>query len=405
MGRISLDDMKKCCGCAACADNCPQRAIKMIPDNKGFVIPKIDMEKCIECGLCKSVCQYINPVELTETEETYVSSCSNSNVLVRSASGGCFYSIAESFLLDGGIVAGCAYDNTGAILSAKHIVAKNKTELVRLQGSKYVQSNTEGIFNEVKAAAKNNKSVLFCGTPCQVAACKKVLEKKYDNITYVDIICHGVPSLHMFTEYVAYLEKKHGIVIDAVCFRDKSKGWDLKGSIEYHKGEKRYKKYFLTGASSYYSLFLRGQTYRECCYECKYAGKYRCGDVTLGDYWGIEKVHPEYLLKNGGKLDETKGVSCVLVNTLKGKELIRNHGKGLFLLPSSFDNAAMFNGQLTHPSKMGANREKILRILMEQGYSELAKWYDRKTGLKRILYILYNTIPAKRINNEVIKDL
>ena len=267
-----------------------------------------------------------------------------------------------------------------------------------IQGSKYVQSDTTGIYRVVKRLADEGRLILFSGTPCQVAACKLYLGKNYSNVYYIDIICHGVPSLKMFQAYVNYLQESNNIDLQKVVFRDKSLGWDLMGSIIYRKNGKTYQKKFKTGGSSYYSLFLKAQTYRDSCYECRFACNLRAGDITIGDYWGIEKTHPEYLKKNGGELDENKGISCLLVNTDKGIELIDNYATNICFFPTLFEEVAKYNKQLVQPCKVGSERQHILNILNEQDYVELEKWFYRNLRLKGYFYKLYNLIPPRKID-------
>lgn len=394
MGLNSADN--KCCGCSACADICPINAIKMVPDQNGFIVPIIDEDLCIGCRQCQKVCQFMSPVKLFMPIEAYAAMSKNNDVLMCSASGGIFYSLAESVLNKNGVVIGCSYTPTENELKVQHIVVEKLHDLNSLQGSKYVQSDTSGIYKQVKRLALDNKIVLFSGTPCQVAACRSYLDKDYNNVFFLDIICHGTPSQELFKGYITFLEKKHKIKIDTVNFRDKSKGWGLKGSISFKKNGAHYKKSFKTGSSSYYALFLQSQTYRESCYDCLYARKERCGDITIGDYWGIEKQHSEFLKSNGGDFDEKKGISCLIVNNLKGRTLLENYCTGIILKQSKLELISENNTQLRKPSKRGAHREIILDIFRNKGYEEIDKWYQKRLGFKKILYDIYNLMPANK---------
>lgn len=400
MRNIGTRSSNNCCGCSACVDICPVNAITMNTDNNGFLYASVDKDSCIECSKCIKVCQYLTEAEKNIPIEAYASACRNKDSLKKSASGGCFYSIAEEILCAGGAAIGCAYSHSNNTLSVQHILTRSSSELYQLQGSKYVQSDTVGIFNLVEEEAKKGIPIVFSGTPCQVAACKLFLGKKYENVFFADIICHGVPSQSLFKSFVTFLEKKRGAKIVSIVFRDKDNGWGLNGSIIFKKGNNQYKKKIKSGGSSYYSLFLNAQTYRDSCYECKYASNKRVGDITLGDYWGIEKIHPEYLNTNGGILNKIAGISCILINTEKGKELIDKYGKNLILLPSSYEHIAEYNTQLRRPSRKGANRDTILEIYSTQGYDQLEKWFNQSIGPKNILYKLYEWLsPRKRIAN------
>ena len=239
------------------------------------------------------------------------------------------------------------------------------------------------IFKEVKNALADNKNVLFSGTPCQVAALKSFLgDKHYDNLFTIDIICHGVPSIQMFQDYLTILESSCGKIYD-FKFRDKSGGWGYTGSAHY-KDKKGYDKKLVIpfGVSSYVSMFLESDIFRENCYSCKYANANRVGDITIGDYWGIEKEHAESLLDNGGCIDETKGVSCLIVNTQKGKQMLEDNKDNLVLVLSEFVKVQNGNKQLKAPGKKGRDREYILELYKNEGYSAVEKWYRKKKGVK-----------------------
>lgn len=398
MNNVRLNSIdNKCCGCSACADICPVGAIVMSPDQNGFLIPSINDSLCVDCQKCEKTCQLIHTIGLYKPIEAYVAKCNDHDALMRSASGGVFFSIANTVLANHGAVIGCSYDRIDDQLSVRHIVIQNSSEIKRIQGSKYVQSNTTGIYKQVKNLAINNQLVLFAGTPCQVAACRAYLGDTFENVFYVDIICHGVPSQDLFNKYISFLENKNRIKIDEIIFRDKSMGWDLRGSIVFQKNNKKYKKSFKTGSSSYYSLFLQSQTYRESCYECPYAGENRSGDITIGDYWGINEVHPELLRRNGGMFDEKEGISCLIINSERGILLVKKYGNNLVLKESEFSFVSKHNSQLREPSKKGCQRDEILSILNHKGYKDLDEWYCRRLGLKRLYYKLYDLIPPKRI--------
>lgn len=145
--------------------------------------------------------------------------------------------------------------------------------------------------------------------------------------------------------------------------------------------------------SSYYQLFLNSEIYRENCYSCKYAGKDRVGDITIGDFWGIEQEHPNYLVKNGGSINPKLGVSCILVNNSNGKDLIDNYAKGLNLNDSQIQKVAKKNKQLNEASKMPESRNKIMTIYKEQGYKYVDEYYYKRMGKKKILFYLWDKIP------------
>lgn len=392
-----VKNKKDCCGCGACMNICPKKAITMQTDEYGFTYPKIDEEKCIKCGMCKRVCAYQNEKDSNKTTETYVAISKDTELIKKSASGGIFASIATKFLEEKGVIYGCSLENENGKLTPKHIRVDTEEDLSKLQGSKYVQSKTDFIYQEVRKDLKENKLVLFSGTPCQVAALNSFLgNTDKTNLFTIDIICHGTPSIKFFQDYISVLEKKLKGKIINFSFRDKTEGWGLKGKAFYtDKNNNKKEKTILSHLSSYYRLFLNSSIYRENCYTCKYAGNKRVGDLTIGDYWGIEKEHPDYLKDNGGIMDEKKGVSCILVNTAQGKKLIDEFGDILEIKESTFDKAARQNGQLNHPSKKNADRETILEIYKDENYEGVEKWFFHKLGIKRYLYYIWEKLPRK----------
>ena len=397
--RISLYKEKtKCCGCGACMNICPKKAIRMMEDEYGFLYPKIDTYKCIACGLCKKVCGYQkgNMIQAETEKEVYAAVSSDDKLLNLSASGGVFSCIATDLLQDGGFVCGCSMEFKNEMLSPEHILIDSTDKLYKLQGSKYVQSNSLQIYGKIKEKLEEERKVLFSGTPCQVAALKEFLGKEYEKLYTIDIICHGTPSARIFQDYIKNLEKQIKGRIEEFKFRDKSNGWGLKGSVEYidQKGKKK-KKIIPVQLSSYYKLFQDALIYRENCYSCKYAGQNRVGDLTIGDFWGIVDAHPEYIMTNGGNMDERKGVSCVLINNAHGKYLLNKYGNKLQLQPSDFTKVVAQNDQLIRPSNRSILRDKVLEIYKDKGYAAVEKWYFRRMGIKKYVYILWNKLPAK----------
>lgn len=401
MDFMNLYEKKEsCCGCGACANLCPQKAITMKMDEYGFMYPEIDNSKCVKCGLCKFKCSYqAKNKKMNEPQEVYASFCKNNETLKKSASGGIFASIAYDFIKNGGIVYGCGIDYDSKKLITHHKRIDKVNEIVDLQGSKYVQSEMGNVYWKIKDDLLKGKKVLFSGTPCQVNAVKSYLDnvKEKDNLYTIDIICHGVPSERFFQDYLANFEKKlDGKIID-IKFRDKTEGWGLKGKITYlsNKNNKKKEKIIFSHLSSYYKLFLNSTIYRENCYTCKYACKGRCGDITIGDYWGIEKQHPEYLVVNGGKIEPKNGISCILVNTKNGDILLADYSNELEKLKSTFDKVELFNAQLKSPSEKNKNRKFVLNLYKNGGYKEVEKWFQKELGAKRILYYFWNKIPRK----------
>lgn len=378
-------DMKKCCGCGACIDICPKQAISMKEDKFGFLYPDVDTEKCINCGLCIKICAYQKDFNGKNPMQVFAAVNREQYLFNLSASGGAFSAIAASFIRDGGLVYGCALMQKESSLYPCHIKVDNLDDLYKIQGSKYVQSDMNNIYSEIYKELLKGEKVLFSGTPCQVAALKKFVKKEFSNLITVDLICHGVPSRKMFYDFLENYAGKHKCEIIDIRFRSKEAGGSCRACIEYKKNRKVSKRYVEPWQIPYYQMFLSSEIYRDSCYECKYARTEREGDITLGDYWGIEVVHPEYMIENNGNFDGSKGISAVLVNTEKGNDFIQKHGQQLILEKSEIEKVAKFNKQLSGPSEQGKNREHILNIYTQLGYADVEKWFKTTVSKKGIV--------------------
>lgn len=387
-----FDEKKYCCNCSACYNICPKQAIDIVEDEYGFTYPKINKEICIQCGLCRKICTFKSNDKYNKVEKiAYVSYSTDEDIRKNSASGGIFASIAKEILQLHGLVYGCSLENFDGKLIPKHIKIDKIDQLYKLQGSKYVQSDIGETFKFVKEDLEKEKLVLFSGTPCQVAGLKSFLRKDFNNLFTIDIICHGVPSAKFFQDYLNYMEKKINGKIINFKFRDKIKGWRLVASIRYKQGKKEKLKIIYPEESSYYKMFLDSKIYRDSCYRCPYANSNRPAELTIGDYWGIENVHPELL----EELNIKKGVSCLVVNNQKGKEIIEKYCKNLKIYNSNYNNVTSGNDQLNSPSKHPNDRLQILNSYKEKGYKEIEKIYRKSRNLKYYIKKIYKLFPDK----------
>ncbi len=330
----------KCTGCGACMQKCPKNCIKMEIGDLGFKYPVVDENLCIKCNLCDKVCPIDKEVETPEFQKLYAVSHDDTDVLMKSTSGGFFTAIAEWVIKKGGIVYGCAYDEN---LFPITIGVESIDGLEKLRGSKYVQSDTTSIYKDIELNLKNDRTVLFTGTPCQVDGLKKFLGKDYSDLITCDLICHGVPSSKYFLDYIHYLECKTNMKIQDFSFRDKAnKGWGLSGTYSgiSNKNRKHISKKLFYFNSYYYSYFLAGEIYRESCYTCKYANMNRVGDFTLGDFWGVEALNIPFSTENG--------CSLIVVNSEKGEEIFKN--LKIHYQEVEKNSAIQYNGQLSNPS-------------------------------------------------------
>ena len=211
-------DPSMCTGCTACASICPKQCITMQENDEGFLYPQKNLFDCIDCGLCSRVCPINKPLEVAHNlPQTFVVRTKNRHFLEVCTSGGVFTSLAHEFVRDNGVVYGAIYDSNFNVI---HSRVDNIEYIEDLAGSKYVQSFLGDTFKRVKKDLVEKQNVLFCGTPCQVAGLKAFLQKNYDNLYCVDLVCHGVPSPKIWRAYLKLIQEKNG-KLSYVNFRSK----------------------------------------------------------------------------------------------------------------------------------------------------------------------------------------
>lgn len=392
-----LSDHEKCTGCSACINACPKQCISMVPDEYGFNYPKINLDECIKCGLCKKTCPVLNKSNTTkEPIKCYASISKDKSNLKSSSSGGLFYEIANYIIKNDGIVVGVSLEKNNGKFEAKHIIVDNKEELEKLKGSKYVQSSINDIFKRTEKFLKDDKLVLFTGTPCQISGLKKYLKKEYNKLFLLEIMCHGVPNNQMFNEFISRL--KNHEYISNYEFRNKKNGWLLKTSkISYKKEDRQFKKYLLGYKQSYYMLFLDSYILRESCYDCSFVGPERNSDITIGDYWGIDEEHKKELKK--GIFNKKDGVSCVLVNSEKGLNLLNKLKKNIILVDTSINKIKKRQSTLRKVNKRPKDRNNLMEKYKRNGYNSLEKFYQKKYKKKKM------TLYFKKKFREAFKQL
>ena len=300
---------EECCGCRACENRCPVKAITMLEDEKGFLRPSIDENKCINCGLCKKVCPVISKENLRVPIKVYACKNINEEIRVSSSSGGIFEELSKAIFKENGSVYGAGFSKENRV---EHTKANNLDELEALKKSKYVQSDMKNTYQEMEKDLKEQKEILFSGTPCQVNAIKNFFSRNIDNICLIDIVCHGVPRPKVFEDYKLYLEKKFDSKIDKINFRYKNEKSTQNIKVDFKNG----KSYLSNRKDGDYfcRLFIEDIILRDSCYNCRYKSFERCGDITLADFWGYENgVAKEF--------GDNKGVSLVLINTEKGLDM------------------------------------------------------------------------------------
>ena len=346
---MSVSNKKKseCCGCNACAEICPKHCISMVEDAKGFLYPKVDHSACVECGVCEKVCPFDSSnLALRHPLKAYAAWNKNRKEHLVSSSGGVAYVLSSHILACGGVVYGCVADS----LNIRHVRIDEVSELHRLQGSKYVQSDVRGMFKQVKEDLKAGHPVLFIGTPCQVAGLKNYIGHIPEHLYLVDLICHGVPSQKMLRDHVSYVAK--GIEIRQIFFR---KGNDIVFSLagnnfryEVSVWKEPYKDLYIKG-------FIDGMLYRPSCYKCRFACPTRVSDMTIGDFWGLK--NSEALPK-----ESKDGISVMLPITEKGIGLADSVKDRLAIYERSVEEAVKGNTQLRRPSMQGP-RSRLFNLL------------------------------------------
>lgn len=327
-----------CTGCMACMNACAKGAIKFLADEEGFLQPVVDDDKCIECHLCERSCPEIQNQYHYNQDDVDVYAGWNISDRQVSSSGGAFSSIAKFVLGKGGVVYGAYLDEH---LECKHIEVDNIEGLNKLRGSKYMQSAIGLTFKSVKKNLLAGKYVLFSGTPCQIAGLLTYLAKNYDNLVTMDLVCHGVPSNALFKKYIEKLENRLG----------------------FAENEKVANYEFRRRDGLYMSAFDKAAIFRQSCYQCHYTRVTRVGDFTVGDFWGLGHQGVPF------KYDMTKGVSLLLVNTDKGREIMKSLDNDNFYVKRLLQEAAARNHNLTKVSNRPINREQVIKAFMDDSMS------------------------------------
>lgn len=357
---IEIVEKSDCVGCEACVQRCPKQCIVMKEDAEGFLYPQIDIEKCIDCGLCERVCPVINQGEPRKPLVAYAAKNQDESVRLSSSSGGVFTALAEYVIAQGGVVFGARFDESWNVV---HDYVETIEGLSAFRGAKYVQSRIGKSFLRAETFLKQGRMVLFSGLPCQITGLKKFLRKDYDNLITVELFCHGVPSPMVWKRFLEEEVAIPHIRLKSISFRDKISGWKNYSffySQEDANGVQLHRMPFAK------NLFMRGflaDLYlRPTCYHCP-AKQFKSGsDLTIGDYWGVKLAHPE--------LDDDKGVSAVLVNTDRGVKILQTV-QHISLYASTFENVVKCNPALMKSAQEPAKRPLFFELLNQYKVSEI----------------------------------
>lgn len=359
---IIITDKKNCTGCYACLNICPRECIIMESDSEGFWYPKVDMTLCVDCGLCDKVCPILHKEEIQNEPQAYACYNKDDSIRMESSSGGVFTLIAEQVIDNNGVVFGSGFAKGFLVV---HKCVETKEGLGELRGSKYVQSKIEYAYKKVKDILEQVRPVLFVGTSCQIGGLKAFLQRDYANLFCIDIICHGVPSPKVWQKYVAYREDCAGSMARKITFRRKDEGWkrysvsfQFKNDTEYLQNHQR---------DLYMQAFLRNTCLRPSCHACNFKTLHRKSDITLADFWGIQKVLPD--------MDDDKGTSLVFVNSIRGKEMFDRIKELIIFREVDIHKAVSYNSSAIKSDRKNPNRDKFFKDIDKLPFDKLFKRY------------------------------
>lgn len=360
---ITIKSNVDCCGCNACGDVCTHDAITFKTDGEGFWYPDVDKAKCVDCGLCEKVCPIINKAKQKGFSVPKVFAAYNKDEAVRldSTSGGLHSALANIMYDEGAYISGAVYNDNHAV---SHVVSPDKKLLSEIRSSKYLQSSMLGQYKKIRTLLRKNEKVFYCGTPCQVHALYNFLGKDYPGLTTCDFICRGVNSPKVFLKYMDMLEKRYGSKAIGIKFKNKKWGWhNFSMRVDFENGEQycedRWHDLFFIG-------YLQcGNFSRPSCYECQFKGFPQKSDITLADFWGIEKIDLS--------MDQDRGTSLVMVNSDKGMELFNAAKNQLVWKEFTMEDARKGNPAMDSSLKPAAgNRNAFFKALDEMPFDKVA---------------------------------
>lgn len=366
---INIQNKVDCCGCNACGDACAHGAISFITDNEGFWYPEVDTTKCTDCHLCEKVCPIINIDKLKKNDFKepicYAAVHKNYEVRFDSTSGGLFSAFAEKFYRDKGYIGGAIYNEDWSV---RQYISAEKSDLPKLRSSKYQQSNFTGFYRQVRELLKKGEKVLVCGGPCQMAALRSFLGyKDYDNLLILDYVCRGTNSPMISRKFNDYLEAKHNSKIVYKKAKNKELGWkNLTLKNIYANGDN---EYITKEANPFTRGYLgTGVFCRTSCYECRFKGFPRIADITLADFWGIEKIDPSMF--------DNIGTSLVLINNEKGKRFFEAIEQKLKTVKLPYETALAGNPSILQPlQKAKIDRDAFFKDAQTMDFRQLSDKY------------------------------
>ena len=370
---IVVKEKEKCPGCYACYSICPKQCITMEEDAEGFVYPKVHREFCIDCGLCEKNCPVYRKQESAEMPIAYAAINKNLEQRLASSSGGIFVLLAENIVRENGVVFGARFDEKFQVV---HDYTETLQGIKAFQGSKYVQSRIGNTYVKVKEFLISGRKVLFTGTPCQIEGLKAYLQRDYENLLCVDIICHGVPSPKVWKKYIDFREAQEGKAVQQIFFRHKKYGWKKYTVLFEFSNEILYLQEH--SKDLFMRTFLENVCLRPSCTNCQFKRKNRNSDITLADFWGVVNVLPE--------MDDDKGTSLVIIHSRKGQAFFEAISRDILCKEVAFEEAIQYNSAMVESAKEGRNRRVVFEKLDDLTFDVLANKYAKsKFSIKRII--------------------
>lgn len=364
---INIVDKTVCCGCNACGDICPKDAITFKTDLEGFWYPEVDRNLCIECGLCEQVCPILTKMEVGDrylTPLVFAAYSKNEEIRLDSTSGGIHSMLALAMYRKKAYVGGAVYKEDHTVA---HIISEDKEDLSQIRSSKYLQSDMSFLYKKIKKLLNEDKEVFFCGAPCQVQALYQFLKKDYPNLTTCDFICLGVNSPKVFLSYMEMLEKRYGAKATHMKFKAKKWGWhNFSMKVDFENGKTyckdRWNDLFFIG-------YLQSRNFaRPSCYDCRFKDFPRKADITLADFWGIEKIDQT--------MDQDKGTSLVMVNSNKGLHLFESIKDEIEWKEFTVEQAAQGNPAMFQSLKpANPDRKEFFEALDKYPFDVVAKTF------------------------------